>query len=276
MKHTSLTDDKNKASLAIKGQDAKAQRKVPFILTTRNLNFYYYKLQVLKNIKLQFKKHHTTAIIGPSGSGKSTLLRTFNRIFELYPKQHATGEILFKGKNILDKSTDLNQLRCQIGMVFQKPTPFPMSISENIAFALRLHYSYNKQELEERVENALRQAALWDEVKDKLHEAGTHLSGGQQQRLCIARTIATGPEIILLDEPTSALDPIATARVETLINQLREQYTVIMVTHNLRQARRMADETIFIKDGHIVEVAATKELFDNPQQEETKSYIEDH
>lgn len=246
------------------------------LLITENLNFHYFKNHILKDINLKFAKHHTTAIIGPSGSGKSTLLRTFNRIFELYPKQKAEGRILFKGQNILDKKTDLNKLRCQIGMVFQKPTPFPMSIFDNIAFALKLHYRYSKQEIKDKVEKALRKAALWDEVKDKLYDAGTHLSGGQQQRLCIARTIAINPEIILLDEPTSSLDPIATARVEKLIHSLREKFTVIMVTHNMRQAQRVADETIFMKDGNIIEFASTKELFHNPQCAETKEYIEDH
>lgn len=252
------------------------ERQLAPILSVDQLNFYYHNMHVLKNIKLDFKKHHTTAIIGPSGSGKSTLLRTFNRIYELYPKQKASGNIMFKGANILDSKVDLNQLRCQIGMVFQKPTPFPMSIFENISFALKLHATYSKADIKQRVEESLRQAALWDEVKDKLHEAGTHLSGGQQQRLCIARTIAINPEIVLLDEPTSALDPIATARVEELIGQLREKFTVIMVTHNLRQAKRIADETIFMKDGCIVETAATNVLFSDPQQEDTKIYIEDH
>lgn len=261
--------------------DSKVDPKTPDssasnILEVKNLDFYYDRAHVLKSINANFKKHRTTAIIGPSGSGKSTLLRSFNRIFELYPHQRASGEIIFKGHNILESKTDINQLRCQIGMVFQKPTPFPMSIYENISFALRLHYKCSKAELKQRVEQALRQAALWDEVVEKLHSAGTHLSGGQQQRLCIARTVAINPEIILLDEPTSALDPIATARVEELINELREKFTVIMVTHNLRQAKRMADETIFMKDGYIVEHAATADLFSQPQQEATKQYIEEH
>lgn len=245
------------------------------ILATENLNFHYYKSHILKDITLNFKEHHTTAVIGPSGSGKSTLLRTFNRIYELYPKQVAKGKILFKGVNILDAKTDLNELRCVIGMVFQKPTPFPMSIYNNIAFALRLHHDYSKAELKERVSEALHQAALWDEVKDKLHDAGTHLSGGQQQRLCIARTVALNPEIILLDEPTSSLDPIATAKVEALIRQLREKFTVILVTHNLKQAQRLADETLFMRAGEVVEFAPTSELFSNPQQVETKEYIEE-
>ena len=245
-------------------------------MQVRNLNFYYYKLHVLKDINVDFRQNQVTAIIGPSGSGKSTLLRTFNRIYELYSKLYTTGEIYFKGKNILDSDVNLNELRCQIGMVFQKPTPFPLSIFENIAFALRLREKLTKAELSQRVEDALRQAALWDQVKDKLYDAGTHLSGGQQQRLCIARTIAIKPEVLLLDEPTSALDPIATAKIEELILELKEKFTIIMVTHNLKQAQRVSEETIFMKDGYIVEHALTKKLFTSPQKEETKFYIDEH
>lgn len=245
-------------------------------IKTRKLNFHYYLTHVLKDINLDFKKHQITAIIGPSGSGKSTLLRCFNRIYQLYSKLYATGEIHFNGNNILDPKTNLNALRCQIGMVFQKPTPFPLSIFDNIAFALKLHEKLSKKALKARVEFALKQAVLWDEVKDKLHHAGTHLSGGQQQRLCIARTIAINPEVLLLDEPTSALDPIATAKVEQLILELKEKYTIIMVTHNLKQAQRVADETIFMKQGEVVEHASTKTLFASPQHEDTKIYIDDH
>ncbi|MBX9706036.1 MAG: phosphate ABC transporter ATP-binding protein PstB, partial [Gammaproteobacteria bacterium] len=216
------------------------------------------------------------ALIGPSGSGKSTLLRCFNRIYELHPRGRITGEILLHGQNILDKDIDVNELRKKIGMVFQKPTPFPMSIFDNIAFAIRLHEKIDKKTLAERVEKALRQAALWDEVKDKLHDAGTHLSGGQQQRLSIARTIAINPEILLLDEPTSALDPISSARVEELIVELNKQYTIIMVTHNLQQARRVSQKTIFISEGKIIEYRDTKDLFSNPKEEKTKIYISEH
>lgn len=246
------------------------------ILQVKNLNFYYYKLKVLKDLSLDFRDKQVTAIIGPSGSGKSTLLRTFNRIYELYSKLYATGEIFFKGKNILDSDINLHELRCQIGMVFQKPTPFPLSIFENVAFALRLREQLNKAELLVRVEDALRQAALWNEVKDKLHDAGTHLSGGQQQRLCIARTIAIQPEVLLLDEPTSALDPIATAKIEELILELKTKFTIIMVTHNLKQAQRVSDETIFMKAGELIEYSATSELFNHPKREETKFYIDEH
>lgn len=245
-------------------------------IETKHLNFYYASHQVLKDINLSFKRNHITAIIGPSGSGKSTLLRCFNRIYELYPQLKADGEILVDGQNILSPSTNLNALRARIGMVFQKPTPFPMSIHDNIAFALKLHEKLSKSAIKERVEKALRQAALWDEVKNKLHDAGTHLSGGQQQRLCIARTIAINPEIILLDEPTSALDPIATAKIEQLILELKEKFTILMVTHNLKQAQRISDETIFLRQGELCEYGETSEFFSNPKQPETVTYIADH
>lgn len=246
------------------------------IIRIDNLNFNYHNNQVLHNINLDFTAHHITTIIGPSGCGKSTLLRCINRIYELYTKLSISGRILFKNKNILDPKTDLHQLRRQIGMLFQKPTPFPMSIYDNIAFALRLHYKPNKSELNDRVEHALQQAALWNEVKDKLHDAGTHLSGGQQQRLCIARTIAVEPDVLLLDEPTSALDPIATAKVEELIMSLKERFHIIMVTHNLKQAKRISDETVFIKRGHIIEASSTQALFNSPSDPATQQYIEEH
>lgn len=245
-------------------------------LYTKDLNFYYDDYQALHHINVAFDAKTTTTLIGPSGSGKSTLLRTFNRIFELQPKQHITGEIVFDGQNILDPSVDVNAVRRKIGMVFQKPTPFPMTIFDNVAFAIRLHEKLKKDELEYRVEKALKQAAVWDEVKDKLHNAGSHLSGGQQQRLCIARTIAIQPEILLLDEPTSALDPISTAKIEELVRELRKDFTIIMVTHNLKQAERLGDNTIFMADGHIVEHAETKSLFSNPKNERTAKYIQDH
>jgi phosphate transport system ATP-binding protein len=244
------------------------------IIKTRDLCFYYADNKVLHNVNLDFQKHHITSIIGPSGCGKSTLLRCLNRIYSLYPKLRATGQIIFNNENILDQDHDLLKLRREIGMVFQKPTPFPMSIFDNIAFALRLHFKNTKSEIEGRVETALRQAALWDEVKDKLFDGGTHLSGGQQQRLCIARAISVQPELLLLDEPTSALDPIATAKVEELITSLREHYHIIMVTHNLKQAQRISDETLFLRDGKVIEFAATKQIFSNPSDPQTKAYIE--
>lgn len=245
-------------------------------LATKHLDFYYAQYQALHDINVRFTKNTITALIGPSGSGKTTLLRCFNRIYELQPKQKIRGKILLEGQNILDAKLDVNQLRRKIGMVFQKPTPFPLSIFDNIAFALKLHEKLGKTELADRVEQALKQAALWNEVKDKLHDAGTHLSGGQQQRLCIARTIAIRPEILLLDEPTSALDPISTAKVEELIQSLRENFTLLMVTHNLKQAERIAEDTIFMSDGKIIEHAPTVELFSNPEDERTARYIEDH
>ncbi len=242
----------------------------------KHLDFYYGQQQVLFDIQAVFRERDVTALIGPSGSGKSTLLRALNRIYELYLQQRAQGEILLNGTNILDASLDVNMLRKRIGMVFQKPTPFPMSIFDNVAFALRLHYKISKADLHERVEKALQQAALWDEVKDKLHDAGTHLSGGQQQRLCIARTIAIQPQVILLDEPTSALDPISTGKIEELIHKLKQKFTIVMVTHNLKQAERIATDTIFMREGHIVESGPTRQLFKAPKDERTKHYIEVH
>ena len=239
----------------------------------RDLHFFYGKNATLSKINTIIEENKTTAIIGPSGSGKSTLIRTFNRIFELYPGQSVTGEILLEGQNILSKELDINQLRKKIGMVFQKPTPFPMTIFDNIAFAIRLHEKLSKAELSDRVEEALVQSALWDEVKDKLYSAGSRLSGGQQQRLCIARTLAIKPEILLLDEPTSALDPISTGKIEELIHKLKEEYTIIMVTHNLRQAQRISDKTIFMVDGKIVEQDKTNQLFSSPKEPQTQHYI---
>ncbi|MFZ9036313.1 MAG: phosphate ABC transporter ATP-binding protein PstB [Francisellaceae bacterium] len=242
-------------------------------ITVKNLDFYYGNRKTLKNINVSFDKNKITALIGPSGSGKSTLLRTLNRIYELYPKQKATGEILLEGQNILDNNLDLNQLRKEIGMVFQKPTPFPMTIYDNIAFAVKLHEKLSKSQMKERVEEALKQAALWDEVKDKLYDAGGRLSGGQQQRLCIARTIAVKPEILLLDEPTSALDPISTKKIEMLVRDLAKHYTIIMVTHNLKQAKRLSDKTMFMINGEVIEYAETGVFFGTPQDERVLDYI---
>lgn len=245
-------------------------------LVAKNLNFYYADFKALNNINAHFTKTTTTTLIGPSGSGKSTLLRTFNRIYEMQPKQRVDGDIYFQGQNIFSKDIDVNMLRRKIGMVFQKPTPFPMTIFDNIALALKLHEKLDKTTLEERVVRALKAAAIWDEVKDKLHHAGSHLSGGQQQRLCIARTIAIQPDILLLDEPTSALDPISTAKIESLIQDLQKQFTIIMVTHNLKQAKRLGQRTIFMMNGEIIEQGDTLELFNNPQRKETAHYIEEH
>ena len=245
-------------------------------LVAKNLNFYYADFKALNNINVHFTKNTTTTLIGPSGSGKSTLLRTFNRIYEMQPKQRINGDIYFQGKDIFSKDIDVNMLRRKIGMVFQKPTPFPMTIFDNIALALKLHEKLDKTTLEERVIEALKAAAIWDEVKDKLYHAGSHLSGGQQQRLCIARTIAIQPDILLLDEPTSSLDPISTAKIESLIQDLQKQFTIIMVTHNLKQAKRLGQRTIFMMNGEIIEQGNTPELFNNPQRKETTHYIEEH
>jgi len=245
-------------------------------LVAKNLDFFYANFKALDNINVSFTKNTTTTLIGPSGSGKSTLLRTFNRIYEMQPKQRISGEIYFQEQSIFSRNIDVNMLRRKIGMVFQKPTPFPMTIFNNIAFALRLHEKLNKTHLQQRVEKALKDAAIWDEVKDKLHDAGSHLSGGQQQRLCIARMIAVQPDILLLDEPTSALDPISTAKIEALIKKLSEQFTIILVTHNLEQAKRLGQHTIFMMNGKIIEQANTETLFNNPRHEETIRYINAH
>jgi len=242
-------------------------------ITIRDLCFYYGRSQALFDIGLRVPEKKVTAFIGPSGCGKSTLLRTFNRIFELYPEQRATGEILLDGQNTLDRGVDLNLLRARVGMVFQKPTPFPMSIYDNIAFGVRLYETLSRHEMSERVEWALRKAALWDEVKDKVRQGGTHLSGGQQQRLCIARAIAVKPEVLLLDEPCSALDPISTLRVEELISELRGEYTIVIVTHNMQQAARVSDYTAFMYLGRLIEYDETNRIFTNPSRQETEDYI---
>ncbi len=242
-------------------------------LECRNLNFFYGETRALKNINLLLPAKSVTAFIGPSGCGKSTLLRIFNRIYDLYPNQRAEGEVIVDGRNILDRSQDLNMLRAQVGMVFQKPTPFPMSIYENIAFGVRLYEKLSKSELDGRVEQALQRAALWGEVKDKLHASGLSLSGGQQQRLCIARTVAVKPEVILLDEPASALDPISTAKIEELIDELRSEYTIVIVTHNMQQAARVSSQTAFMYLGELIEFDRTEVIFTAPQQKRTQDYI---
>ena len=242
-------------------------------LQVRDLNFYYGKYSALRNINLDIAKNMVTAFIGPSGCGKSTLLRTFNRMYELYPDQRATGEILLDGHNILSPREDLYRLRARVGMVFQKPTPFPMSIYENIAFGIRLYEKLGKSAMDDRVEAALRQAALWDEVSGKLRQDGTSLSGGQQQRLCIARAVAIRPEVLLLDEPASALDPISTLKIEELIYELKQNYTIVIVTHNMQQAARVSDHTAFMYLGELVEFGDTNTIFTNPTQKQTEDYI---
>jgi len=228
---------------------------------------------VLKNVNLDIAEHRVTAFIGPSGCGKSTLLRTLNRMYSLYPGQRAEGEINFYGQNILNKGQDLNLLRAQIGMVFQKPTPFPMSIYDNIAFGVRLYENLSKSDMDDRVESALSKAAIWNEVKDKLGQSGLSLSGGQQQRLCIARTVAVKPKVILLDEPTSALDPISTAKVEELVSELKKEYTVAIVTHNMQQAARVSDFTAYMYLGELMEFGVTEQIFLKPSRQETEDYI---
>jgi phosphate transport system ATP-binding protein len=242
-------------------------------LQVRNLNFYYGAFHALKSISLDIPERRVTAFIGPSGCGKSTLLRTFNRMFSLYPEQRAEGAVLMGGENLLDSKQDVALLRAKIGMVFQKPTPFPMSIYENIAFGVRLFERLPKRDMDERVEWALSRAALWDEVKDKLKQNGNSLSGGQQQRLCIARGIAIRPEVLLLDEPCSALDPISTARIEELINELKHDYTVVIVTHNMQQAARVSDFTGYMFLGELVEFDVTDAIFIKPKRQETEDYI---
>ena len=242
-------------------------------LKIKNLDFFYGDFQGLKQVNLDIFENKVTAFIGPSGCGKSTLLRTFNRMYSLYPGQRAEGEILLNGENVLDPKYDLNLLRSRVGMVFQKPTPFPMSIYDNIAFGVKLYESLNKSDMDDRVEWSLRKAAIWDEVKDKLEQSGLSLSGGQQQRLCIARSIAVKPKVLLLDEPTSALDPISTAKVEELVAELKEDYTIAIVTHNMQQAARCSDYTAYMYLGELVEFGETEQLFFKPKRKETEDYI---
>ena len=250
-----------------------SQAGVVNAIETRSLNFFYGKFQGLRNINLDVVEHKVTAFIGPSGCGKSTLLRTLNRMYSLYPGQRAEGSIMFEGRNILDPGQDLNLLRARIGMVFQKPTPFPMSIYDNIAFGVNLYERLNRAEMDARVEWALSKAALWGEVKDKLRQSGLSLSGGQQQRLCIARSVAVKPSVILLDEPTSALDPISTAKVEQLVHELKSEYTVAIVTHNMQQAARVSDFTVYMYLGEMIEYGRTDEIFLKPKSKQTEDYI---
>src|SRR5213079_1148531 len=242
-------------------------------ITIKNLDFFYGDSKALKNINLMLYANKATAFIGPSGCGKSTLLRVLNRMYDLYPGQRAEGQVLFDGKNILEPGLELNLLRARIGMVFQKPTPFPMTIYENIAFGIRLYEKLSKSEMDGRVEKALRGGALWNEVKDKLNASGLSLSGGQQQRLCIARTVAVRPEVILFDEPCSALDPISTAKIEELIQELAEDYTIAIVTHNMQQAARVSDKTAFMYLGELIEFDDTSRIFTSPSDRRTQDYI---
>jgi phosphate transport system ATP-binding protein len=246
---------------------------LPSKLTVKNLDFFYGKEQALFGNSVEIKENRVTAIIGPSGCGKSTHIRTYNRIYELYREHTASGEIWFDGKNILAPGTDLLDLRRRIGMIFQKPSPFPMTVFDNIAYGLKLHFKLSRSELGDRVEDALRHAALWDEVKHKLKEPGLALSGGQQQRLCIARAIAAEPEVILMDEPASAIDPVATAKIEELMERLKSEYTIVIVTHNMQQAARVSDYTAFFYEGYLVEFGPTQQIFENPREKQTEDYI---
>ncbi len=250
-----------------------SDKTTPPKLIVRDLNFHYGNFRALKDINLSVPERMVTAFIGPSGCGKSTLLRTFNRMYQLYPNQRASGEILLDGDNILSSKQDLNTLRAKIGMVFQKPTPFPMSIYDNIAFGVKLYERLSRHEMDERVEWALKKAALWGEVRDKLKQSGMGLSGGQQQRLCIARAIAVKPQVLLLDEPTSALDPISTAHIEKLIDELKEEFTIVIVTHNMQQAARVSDYTAYMYLGDLIEFGDTSTVFTNPKRKETEDYI---
>ena len=252
---------------------AQASANVPSKIEVKNLNFYYGKFHALRDVNMSIAENKVTAFIGPSGCGKSTLLRTFNRMFELYPGQRAEGEIVLDGENLLTSKTDISLLRAKVGMVFQKPTPFPMSIYDNVAFGVRLFENLSKGQMDERVEWALNKAALWNEAKDKLNQSGLSLSGGQQQRLCIARAVAVKPSVILLDEPTSALDPISTGKIEELINELKHEYTIAIVTHNMQQAARVSDYTAYMYLGSMVEYGKTDEIFIKPKRKETEDYI---
>jgi len=245
----------------------------PVKIAARGLNFHYGDFHALKNIELEIPEKRVTALIGPSGCGKSTLLRIFNRIYALYPKMTASGELLLDGENILSPKYPMNRLRSKVGMVFQKPVPFPMTIFENVAYAIRHHEKLSKAELNVRVEQALTQAALWTEVKDKLGQSALGLSGGQQQRLCIARAVALRPDVLLLDEPTSALDPISTSRIEQLVEELKVDYTIVIVTHNMQQAARVSDFTAFMYLGDLIEHDTTETIFSNPSKQQTEDYI---
>jgi len=247
--------------------------QLPSEISVRDLDFFYGKEQALFGNTIEIKKNRVTAVIGPSGCGKSTHIRAYNRIFNLYRDQKARGEILFDGANVLSSQTDLLDLRRRIGMIFQKPSPFPMTVFDNVAYGLRQHYRLNRADLANRVEDALKRSAIWDEVKHKLNEPGNALSGGQQQRLCIARAIAAEPDVLLMDEPCSAIDPVATAKIEELILALKSKYTIVLVTHNMQQAARVSDYTAFFFQGRIVEFGPTTKIFSNPAEKQTEEYI---
>jgi phosphate transport system ATP-binding protein len=255
------------------GQPTADFSALPSKLAVRNLDFFYGKNQALFGNNLEIKENRVTAIIGPSGCGKSTHLRCYNRIYELYRDQRASGEVILDGQNILGSGTDLLSLRRRVGMIFQKPSPFPMTVFDNIAYGLRMHFKLSRAELSERVEDALKRGALWEEVKNKLNEPGLALSGGQQQRLCIARAIAAEPELILMDEPCSAIDPVATGKIEELVQELKSSYTIALVTHNMQQAARVSDYTAFFFEGRIIEFGATTQIFENPAEKQTEDYI---
>ncbi|MFI5400164.1 MAG: phosphate ABC transporter ATP-binding protein PstB [SAR324 cluster bacterium] len=264
------------AAAGLKGNGAAGQPAAPAgenKISVTGLNFFYGQHQALFDNNLEIAPNAVTAIIGPSGCGKSTHLRVYNRIFELYPDQRASGEILLDGENVLAPQTDIIELRRKVGMIFQRPTVFPHSVFENVAYGLRIHYKLTAGQLAERVERALRSAALWDEVKDKLNRPGAALSGGQQQRLCVARTIAVEPEVLLMDEPTSAIDPIATSKIEETVQELKSSFTIVIVTHNMQQAARISDYTAFFYQGSVVEFGLTKQLFTNPAKKQTEDYI---
>ena len=269
-----MTDTPDSPALRRMATTARETRpQAPVKISTRNLDFHYDRFHALKGINLDIPEKRVTALIGPSGCGKSTLLRVYNRIYALYPKQEASGEVLLDGENILGPKYPMNRLRSKVGMVFQKPVPFPMTIYENIAYAIRHHERLSRRQMDERVEQALGQAALWDEVKDKLDKSALGLSGGQQQRLCIARAVALRPDVLLLDEPTSALDPISTSRIEQLIADLKHDYTIVIVTHNMQQAARVSDYTAFMYLGDLIEHDETHTIFSNPSQQQTEDYI---
>lgn len=259
--------------IAVPHDDRDALPPAPVKMEARGLNFYYDKFHALKDINLQIPEKRVTALIGPSGCGKSTLLRIFNRIYALYPKLEARGEVLLDGENILGSKYPMNRLRSKVGMVFQKPVPFPMTIYENIAYGIRHHERLSKADMDVRVEQALNQAALWTEVKDKLRQSALGLSGGQQQRLCIARAVALKPDVLLLDEPTSALDPISTSRIEQLVEELKHDYTIAIVTHNMQQAARVSDYTAFMYLGDLIEHDRTEVIFSQPSKKQTEDYI---
>ncbi len=260
-------------SVSTPTREATSDTTPPAKLVARGLDFYYGDFHAVRDINFEMPRNRVSALIGPSGCGKSTLLRVFNRIYALYPKQVASGEVLLDGDNVLDPKYPMNRLRSKVGMVFQKPVPFPMTIFENVAYGIRHHERLSKPDMNDRVEHALKQAALWDEVKDKLKQNALGLSGGQQQRLCIARAVALRPEVLLLDEPTSALDPISTSKIEQLVEELKQDYTIVIVTHNMQQAARVSDYTAFMYLGELIEHADTETIFSNPSKQQTEDYI---